>query len=387
MSNKARVRQHGSRMNSLGRRRKHQHYVPLHYLRQFSTDKKRINSYNIPGNFYALAPIKGQCKEKYFYGEDERWEEWLGTVEDRCAEALRRLTATDTVPPHYSEDCTCARMWTAVQKVRTALHAEQMAAMLHTADKVFYPTESARRWANEGDMRLDATRSQAIQQSLGLAKVVFQAIQDLRLTILQSDGNEFWTSDNPIQEYNIFTERDNVRSGLGAGSQGLLLFVPLCPRRCMLLHDGIVYEVANKGRRNGVMRATATDVEFVNRLQVITCKKHVYFQSDEEASRIETELRRARRRRTSGGSIVREAVNPEDATDTLIHMAKRMHNLAMTLSFIQVRKSAERVPLSERGQYDRNKTRHAEQEAPHCLVDGGQSFIETRTHYATKTQL
>lgn len=366
------------------RRRKYQHYVPLHYLRQFCTDAKRVNLYSVADNFYVLAPIKTQCREKYFYGEDERWEEWLGTVEDKCATALRRLTATDRVPPQYGEDCTCARMWTAIQKVRTALHADQLAAMLNTADKVLYPTAAEQRWATGGDLRLDATRSQAIGQSLGFAKGVFEAIQDLQLTILQSDRNEFWTSDNPVQEYNIFTEKDSVRSGLGAGSQGLLLFVPLCARRCMLLYDGAVYEMATTGRRNGIVRATAADVEFANRLQVITCKKHVYFRSDEEASRVEIELRRTQRRRTSGSSIVREAVSLENPADTLIHMAKRMHNLAMTFSFMQPRKSAQRVPFSERARHDRRNTRQVERQAPYYIVGGGEAFVERKTHYAPK---
>ena len=311
MRSKAQVGQQGNRMIARKPKRKHQHYVPLHYLRQFSTNRKNVNLYNVAGNFYVRASIKTQCREKYFYGQDERWERWLGTIEDRCARTLRRLTTTATVPPRYSEDCACARMWTAVQKVRTALHADQLAAMLNTADRVLYPNKTTAEWANRRDLRLGTTRSQAIRQSLTFAGLVFEAIQDLQLTVLQTDASEFWTSDNPVQEYNIFTEKDTVRSGLGAGSQGLLLFVPLCASRCMLLYDGTVYEATNKGRKNGIVRATATDIEFVNRLQVISCKEHVYFHSDEEASRVETELRKTRRRRAGESSIVREAVNPK----------------------------------------------------------------------------
>ena len=220
MGSKGQVGQHGNRMTARKPKRKHQHYVPLHYLRQFSTNKKNVNLYNVAGNFCVRASIKTQCREKYFYGDDDRWERWLGTIEDRCARTLRRLTTTATVPPRYSEDCTRARMWTAVQKVRTALHADQLAAMLNTADRVLYPNQAAAEWATRRDLRLGTTRSQAIRQSLTFAKLVFETIQDLQLSVLQADASEFWTSDNPVQEYNIFGEKDNVRNGLGAGRSG-----------------------------------------------------------------------------------------------------------------------------------------------------------------------
>ena len=371
----------------MGSRRKRQHYVPLHYLRQFSADKKRVNLYNIRRNFYVLAPIRAQCKDKFFYGEDERWEKWLGTVESTCAQALQRLTVADAVPPCGSEDRTCAILWTAVQKVRTMLHADELATMLSRADEVLYPTEAARRWASEREMRVQTTRARATLQSLGLADTVFRAIEDLQVAILQSDKNEFWTSDNPIQEYNIYTEKDNVLSWLGAGSEGLLLFVPLCPRRCMLLYDGVVYEMRNKGRGTGVVRATAKDVDFANKLQAIACTEHIYFRGDEEASRVEIELRRTRRRRADASGIIREAVNPNDDSDTLIHMAKRMHNLTMTLSFINIRKAAQRVPVSRRGRHVRSKRRHTDRPAPYHPVGGGQAFVATKVHYAKRTRL
>ena len=150
----------------------------------------------------------------------------------------------------------------------------------------------------------------------------------------------------------------------------------------MLLYDGAVYEITGKGRRNGIIRAMATDVEFMNRLQAISCKEHVYFRSDEEASRVEIELRKTRRRRGDKSSIVREAVDPENDADSLIHMAKRMHNLAMKFSFMQVRRSAQRIPVSQRGRYDRRKAQHVvEQKAPYYVIGNGQSFVATRTHY------
>ena len=145
-------------------RRRYQHYVPRHYLRQFSRDKRKINLYNISRDLYTPAPIKSQCKEKYFYGVNERWEEWLGKIESECATALRILAVTDTVPPRSSYDCTRAIMWAAVQKVRTAAHAARTREMLHTADRLIYQTEADRTWADTEGLRLETTKREEMRR-------------------------------------------------------------------------------------------------------------------------------------------------------------------------------------------------------------------------------
>jgi hypothetical protein len=70
---------------------KNQHYIPQFYLRNFSRDKKQIAFHNIKSDKTYLSPIASTCQEKYFYGKDSGFEEYLSTLELRQAEVIKTL--------------------------------------------------------------------------------------------------------------------------------------------------------------------------------------------------------------------------------------------------------------------------------------------------------
>ena len=73
---------------------KNQHFVPRCYLREFthSSENKVINVFNIDRKkFISKAPVKNQCSKDYFYGNDEKLEMAIQSVESAYAATLRDI--------------------------------------------------------------------------------------------------------------------------------------------------------------------------------------------------------------------------------------------------------------------------------------------------------
>ena len=86
---------------------KNQHFVPRCYLKAFTVggENKAINIFNIDHSRYIPgAPVKNQCSGDYFYGQDQRLEDAIRSIEgaydaeakaliDGC-KVLKKRTAT-----------------------------------------------------------------------------------------------------------------------------------------------------------------------------------------------------------------------------------------------------------------------------------------------------
>ena len=63
-------------------KKKNNHFVPQFHIRQWSSDKKTIMTYNISKDKYIRnASIKNQASKNYLYGHDENFENIMGEIE------------------------------------------------------------------------------------------------------------------------------------------------------------------------------------------------------------------------------------------------------------------------------------------------------------------
>jgi hypothetical protein len=99
---------------------KNQHFVPRCYLRPFTIDEAgvAINLYNIDRQkCIQLAPVKNQCSRNYFYGQDQKLERAIQSVECEYGTALH-----DILRPGYvlnDEHRTILRIFWLFQYLRT----------------------------------------------------------------------------------------------------------------------------------------------------------------------------------------------------------------------------------------------------------------------------
>ena len=113
---------------------KKQHYVPLFYLRNFSSDGKRINLWNISSEKKRLSVgLKGQCQKNFFYGRDRVFEQILGDIEAGASTVLRDVIKDRKLPPQWHKNYKDLMLYILIQHFRTQNSSE--ALIDHTKQK------------------------------------------------------------------------------------------------------------------------------------------------------------------------------------------------------------------------------------------------------------
>ena len=86
-------------------KKKKQHYVPIFYLKSFSSDGKRIGLWNIQSKEKVLsASLRHQCYGNFFYGKDETVENSLSDLESSVSKILRYIDQDSSLPPTWRQD-------------------------------------------------------------------------------------------------------------------------------------------------------------------------------------------------------------------------------------------------------------------------------------------
>ena len=84
---------------------KKQHYVPVFYLKNFSSDGKRINLWNIRSKKKRLSGgLKAQCQKNFFYGDDRILEKMLGDIESRTSNVLKDVAENSKLPHRWHKN-------------------------------------------------------------------------------------------------------------------------------------------------------------------------------------------------------------------------------------------------------------------------------------------
>ena len=90
------VRNIGKRKCRTMPKHKKHHYVPKLYLRNFSSDGKKLSVYVISKkSTIANVPYESQCFESYYYGIDQMWEKKLGTLETQWGVVFKKVLASN----------------------------------------------------------------------------------------------------------------------------------------------------------------------------------------------------------------------------------------------------------------------------------------------------
>ena len=75
---------------------KKQHYVPQTLLRNWSSDGQSIHVYQLDlDKFIETAPIDSQAQKHYYYGEDQKIENLLSTLEGEPSTIIRKILQGD----------------------------------------------------------------------------------------------------------------------------------------------------------------------------------------------------------------------------------------------------------------------------------------------------
>lgn len=188
-------------------------------------------------------------------------------------------------------------------------------------------------------------------------------IADLSITLVRAEsGLAFVTSDNPVFKYNTYCEGLTDIGVIGTKCRGLQLFFPVSPTLLLYLFDGAAYKLVRP--RGRATTASADDVRALNRLQIVNAQDNVYLHSDLIAPWLAAVAPEAEAIRAAMRPRVTEAVEEGNENSRLLHQFWPMPQLALDMSFTEVRRSAQAVPLPDRAPQQRgtdsSPSRHSE---------------------------
>jgi Protein of unknown function (DUF4238) len=257
------------------------HYVPRHYLRQFSVSDSRehVTAAEVcPYKFLGRKGLGSECQKKDFEEGDEKLGKLLGVSERDLAPVLVSVALKQSFT---GPELSALKLFAATQNARTRKATEAYKVF---PKRIFY--EIAKSGIESG--RLPPPPGGELTEEmvdfkgvLGLlvqnAFVCWLEMNTLECKLLQApEGTYFITSDHPTAVLNQFcVGAHRYRHFAGFNKSGFQLFLPLSPELCLLFYDAKIYKVGSP--RHVLIPISATDVELVNSLQIQTAEEKVYF--------------------------------------------------------------------------------------------------------------
>ena len=213
---------------------KNQHFVPRCYLREFthSSENKVINVFNIDRKkFISKAPVKNQCSKDYFYGNDEKLEMAIQSVESAYAATLRDII-DGSRDLSEGQKIVLKRFWL-LQYLRTEAASKRSVEMNNGI------TEAAGINGKEFNLGI----KDAVQMAMLTFAKEMHVIDDLKICLISNKTDfPFVTSDDPAvltNRWHLNDWRTKFRS-FGLRTSGDLLFLPLTPKIICVAFDGDV---------------------------------------------------------------------------------------------------------------------------------------------------
>lgn len=321
------------------------HFVPQFYLRCFSADGGSIALHNLksPRTIYK-ASIKSQCQKHHFYGKDDAGEKALANLEGYVATLLREIVESKKAFTPFSFQHIHLVFYIATQYART-LDAEHV---VNDYTDAFWKSYLKRKLAAEGEKQnLETVRivnTNAIFKVMSVYMQAYPLLLDLKqLILVNRTKNGFITSDTPVVFYNQYLEDRKPMSNTGMQSAGLQIMFPVTPQVYLILCDPFPYGTGR--RRLETIEVTAdSDVEQLNRLQLLSAWENVYFHPNHNNGRdVERLCAATKPLRRKRRNVITEREDPpekEGQKVDLIGYSQEDIRCGLKLSFLKILKPA-----------------------------------------------
>lgn len=228
--------------------KKIQHYVPQMYFRNFSENGKSIGGFVLSNRkFVRDMPINGVCKRNYLYGDDLVIEKWFSSLETQWAKVIKKIIRQGNLDL-ADEEWTLLIKFIYLSDVRTGFIADTLDDY---TSKLFQTMIMAKR--DHGDVSFSDEQIKRMRMGMTIPNAAALNIMDKGLWLLadlvpalicNNTSRPFITSDNPVVKYNYLFAMKNYHCNYGYGQVGLIIFIPLSPKYCLLVYDPGAYKIA-----------------------------------------------------------------------------------------------------------------------------------------------
>lgn len=189
------------------------------------------------------------------------------------------------------------------------------------------------------------THHAAVRVSLSSAVYSLDYLRGIAVAVIENRTDaRFVCSDNPVVLYNQLLEQNKVVGGItGIGQKGLQIFVPLGPKKGLVLYDSTTYKVGKRGEAT-VIVDQRRDVLELNRLQILSAESCIYFGEGVSASdcaEIE-EISRTHRRSEKSSVTTVAARDSNGEVFGLVRVSSQDIKCGLELSFVKMQRRARR---------------------------------------------
>ena len=265
---------------------KRQHYVPQHYLKGFSQDRKSFYRYNLKTKESSQKSIKKSCQISYFYGEE--LEKGLHQIENEQAPVLNKLIETQDLESLTSDDFYYLYSFLVVQYTRTndskILSDKMFEKIVSKFLKPMLKSNEELKKKGYTNEYIDSCKIQCpnfFKMGMKAAIEGVESISDLEsILIINKTDKKFISSDAPVVLYNY--KKIKNKNTTGFQSIGLQIFCPLTENILLLLIDKNFYDL-KKDNPSRIFINDDHDVDSINKLQIFNCLDNLYFSRIENA--------------------------------------------------------------------------------------------------------
>lgn len=345
--------------------KKNQHFVPRLCLRAFSlnNNKTHVGLFHLDKELYLPGgSLKHQGSEDYFYGNDGALEDKLAKLEEKTAPYLKRIQDTNSIPPKGTEAYGLILLFTVILSARTKDAVSAMDEMTSkTINQIMKYDESVSRLADKYEISMK--NSAAILVSAAAGKV--HLAEDLRMKLLVNEAQtKFIFSDNPVVKYNQFLEQRKHPGGhAGIATKGLQIFFPVSPTHMLCFYDEWVYKIGNRFKQV-LHLSNSNDIEQLNKLQVLNCFDHLYFNHEISEYYIRTMYGRAKAQRLTEYTKMHETnsyIDSEGREHIRFMTSGINHEINLNLTFIKQTRKAKAHVLNDYAAQLRNENLRGKQ--------------------------
>lgn len=262
-------------MNEIVPNKKH-HFVSRFYFRFFSNDGKIINQYNLNRKQFNKVSIADIAQKKYFFGKNDI-EKTMGPLEGKFKEVLDIIINNEMIPVINTKEMLFLLLFVTMFQTQNLKSKEKVKSTTRKLIDLKFKDYLKSQGISEEDTVSDweITYDGDFPMMLIGGMHGFTLIQDRKIKILKTNNHSFITSDNPIVLYNLSMVKDTEFNRTGFQAPGLMIFVPINEKLCLLFYDSNVYKIQEKDK----IEISDADVDEINKLQILNCINNIFFEN------------------------------------------------------------------------------------------------------------
>ncbi len=307
---------------------KNQHYVPQFYLRLFSNNSKSIGTWNSETDTIILnASIKNMASRDNLYGSDQKLEKELSIWENDWRNTIHKIIETNKI--ETMDEFASLLTFITIGSSRTLKSADANNYISEYLAKLMLANKFPQETLQKIKLELNIPNLMSMKAAADMTEI----LSDLRYMIIENISSvAFITSDNPICCYNKFYVHREYKRNYGWGTAGLIILLPLCPKKCLCLYDSMVYRTIPN---NLVILDSDNDIMHINRLLTRNAYHNIFFNN--QKNNCVDDIKR-----------VHQKINIEQNVETFGPLLKIGGNSILdkfSLNFLKIRKKYKKIPL------------------------------------------